>query len=168
MMLATELWHLIFEHMNLSDMFELMRVSRQLNSAVHSYKRHLFIDDVKPLLNRNWTIFACQWLSCQREINLSNIDIPSHEIVRIIDQFRSIHTVIVTNIVNETKFIELLCIYANVDTTYQNRHICIVLGDNNGTKQLRHNRIKDFYNAIPNGKLCRKLVKKTKNSKTTI
>lgn len=90
----------------------------------------LFIDDVKPLLNRNWTIFVYRLLGCQEEINLSNISIPLHEIVRIIDQFRSIHTVTVTNIVKEIVVIELLCMYASVDTTYQNRHIRIILGNN--------------------------------------
>jgi hypothetical protein len=155
-LLPVELWHSIFEHINLSDAYQLLRVSRHFNSMIKEHTGPLLIDNVAPLRNRNWNVFIHLWLKNQTKLDLSSVDLAPHEIVRFIDEFPKIDTIIMRKLVDETVFFELLCIYAKLDPThYQGRHLRIELGNHNKVKQVRDNRIKDFYNCIPNGNIYR-------------
>lgn len=154
--LPVELWHSIFKYINLSDAYQLLRVSRQSNSMIKEYTGPLFIDNAAPLKNRNCNMLLHLWLKNQTILDLSCVDLLPHEIVRIIDHFPKIRTIIVKNLVDEAVFFELLCIYAKLDPSYyQERYLRIELGNHNKSKQVRDNRIKDFYKSMPNGDIYR-------------
>lgn len=155
-LLPVELWHSIFEYINLSDAYQLLRVSKHFNSMIKEYTGSLSIDIVAPLKIRNWNIFIDQWVKRQTRLDLSSVDLPPHELVRIIDQFPKIDTIIMRKLVDETVFFELICMYAKLDPShYQERSLRIELGNNNKVRQIRDKRIKEFYDDMPNANIYR-------------
>jgi hypothetical protein len=151
-----EIWHLVFTHLNLSDAFQVLRVSKHFNKIIMNYDKQLKIDTPEPLKNKNWNTFVNQWLGRQTKLNVSLVDLAPHELVRIIDKFCKIKIIIASKLVEETVFFELLSIYAKLDpSSYRDRRLYIKLGNNNKTKQIRDGRIRDFYDNFPNGRIFR-------------
>jgi hypothetical protein len=122
---------------------------------IKEYTGPLLINNAAPLRNRNWNVFIHLWLKCQTKIDLSSVDLAPHELVRIIDQFPKIDTIIMRKLVDETVFFELICMYAKLDPSYQERKLRIELGNNNKVRQIRDKRIKEFYNSMPNANIYR-------------
>jgi hypothetical protein len=154
--LPIEIWHNIFNYINLSDAYQLLSVSRYIYDAVKKYTGPLSVDVATPLKIRNMNIFILQWLNAQTRLDLSFVDLAPHELVRIIDQFPNIDIIIMKSLVDETVFFELLILYAKLDPThYEHRKVRIELGNNNKVRQIRDARIKEFNEIIPNGDIYR-------------
>ena len=108
---------------------------------IAQYKGHLFIDSAEPLKNENRNMFMHGWLRCQLKLDLSSVNLAPCEIGRIIDQYPKINTIVVRNLVDESRLFSVLGMYIRMDPShYEQRFLRIELG-RGGDRKLTRSRI---------------------------
>lgn len=141
-----EIWYTIFERLNMSD---IIQVSNHLYNITKNYTGYLCIDDIRYLKNRNWSIFIYRWLNTQTKLDLFPIKVTDRDLIKIIDQFSKINTIIVKDIINKRKFIASLFEYANADPLYYQKRQLIIeteKRDDDKTLQTHDTHLEQYHN----------------------